>query len=202
VLLALVAGIIGTTWGLVRADKARRDAVAAQLAEAVRAEGERKAKEAESAQRRRAEDNAKLATAVLDEIMKGARQRLTLYRQDEAKGLARNPEREKLEREFLEKGLRFYEQLAQTNVTDWAARRERARAYANVGLLQMDLQNYAESEKACRQAVTCWRNWRRETAGLRQPLRPGRQLLWLHSGYYDSASLRLPRSQPPGDSPF
>ena len=48
----------------------------------------------------------------LDEIiMKEARLRLTLYTQDEAKGLAKDPAREKLERELLEKGLRFYEQL-------------------------------------------------------------------------------------------
>jgi tetratricopeptide (TPR) repeat protein len=168
VLLSLVAGIIGTTWGLVRADKARWDAVAAQLAEADRAEGEsrakgeaqkafeaeRKAKEAETTQRLRAEDNAKLAMAVLDEIiLKEARQRLTSYMQDEAQGFAKTPEREKLEREFLEKGLKFYEQLAQTNATDWAARQARARAYANVGLLRLDLKNYAESEKAYHQAV-------------------------------------------------
>jgi serine/threonine protein kinase/tetratricopeptide (TPR) repeat protein len=45
VLLALVGGIIGTTWGMIRAEVARRDAVAAQRAEADRAEGESKAKE-------------------------------------------------------------------------------------------------------------------------------------------------------------
>src|SRR5262249_15938147 len=103
VLLALIAGIIGTTWGLVQADRARRDGVGRAGGErGANEEGqeaaaqERKAKEAESAQRRRAEDNAKLATAVLDEIIKGTRQRLTLYRQDEAKGSARDPGREKL----------------------------------------------------------------------------------------------------------
>jgi eukaryotic-like serine/threonine-protein kinase len=45
VLLALEAGIIGTTWGLVRADRAWEAAEAAQLAEAERAQGERQAKE-------------------------------------------------------------------------------------------------------------------------------------------------------------
>jgi serine/threonine protein kinase len=45
VLLALVGGIVGTTWGMIRAEAARRDAVAAQLAEAERAEGERQAKQ-------------------------------------------------------------------------------------------------------------------------------------------------------------
>lgn len=50
VLLALVAGIIGTTWGMIRAENARQDAILAQLAEVDRAEGERRAKgEAEKA---------------------------------------------------------------------------------------------------------------------------------------------------------
>ena len=82
VFLALVAGIIGTTWGLIRAEKARRDAQAAQLAEAERAEGERRALEeahrafeaerqargAQTAQRLCAESNIELAMAVLEEI--------------------------------------------------------------------------------------------------------------------------------------
>jgi len=168
VVLALVVGILGTTWGLIRAQKARQDAVAAQLAEAERAEGERrardeaqkafeaerKAKEAETTQRLRAAQNAKLAMAVLDEIiLKEARARLTPYLMDEARGLAKNPAREELERKFLEKGLRFYEQLAQTNATDWTARRQRAVAYANVGLLRLDLKHFVESEKAFCEAV-------------------------------------------------
>jgi serine/threonine protein kinase/tetratricopeptide (TPR) repeat protein len=45
VLLTLVGGIIGTAIGLVGAEAARRDAVAAQFAEADRAEGERRANE-------------------------------------------------------------------------------------------------------------------------------------------------------------
>src|SRR5262245_54346279 len=45
VILALVGGIVGTTWGMVRAEQARRDAVAAHAAEAERAEGERRAKD-------------------------------------------------------------------------------------------------------------------------------------------------------------
>ena len=45
VLLALVGGIIGTTWGMIRAERASRLALSAQLAEAERAEGERRAKE-------------------------------------------------------------------------------------------------------------------------------------------------------------
>src|SRR5262249_51463101 len=43
--LALVVGILGTSWGLVRAELARQDAVKAQKAEELRAEGERQAKD-------------------------------------------------------------------------------------------------------------------------------------------------------------
>ena len=45
VVLALVGGIVGTTWGMIRAEQARRNALSAQFAEAERAEGERRAKE-------------------------------------------------------------------------------------------------------------------------------------------------------------
>ena len=65
VLLALVVGAAGTTWGMVRAEAARRDAEAARLAEADRAEAERRAREeaeaarrAEGEQRQAAEDSA------------------------------------------------------------------------------------------------------------------------------------------------
>jgi tetratricopeptide (TPR) repeat protein len=45
VLAALLAGTAGTTWGMIRAERARRDAVAAEFAEARRAEGEHRARE-------------------------------------------------------------------------------------------------------------------------------------------------------------
>jgi serine/threonine protein kinase/tetratricopeptide (TPR) repeat protein len=54
VLLALVGGIAGTTWGLVRAEGARRDAVKAWEAEARRADSEAKAKQEAKADRDRA----------------------------------------------------------------------------------------------------------------------------------------------------
>jgi serine/threonine protein kinase len=53
-LLALLGGIIGTTWGLIRAEKARQ-------AEADRAEGERQAKDREAEQRRKADEQRQLA---------------------------------------------------------------------------------------------------------------------------------------------
>ncbi len=69
VLLALLAGITGTSWGLVEARSQRDSAERARQAEAARAEGERVAKQdAESKQaeaekqQNRAESNAKLAS--------------------------------------------------------------------------------------------------------------------------------------------
>jgi serine/threonine protein kinase/tetratricopeptide (TPR) repeat protein len=54
VLLALLAGLVGTTWGLVVAERARQ-------AEAARAEGERLAREQEAAERRKAVEAEKQA---------------------------------------------------------------------------------------------------------------------------------------------
>jgi len=168
VLLALVGGVIGTSWGMVRAELAKRSAEeqrdekdkARQLAEAneKRAlearDAERVALKGEAAQRQRAQENLKLATTVLDEIiLKDARQRVTLYSDDRKKGLVTNPEREKVERALLEKGLGFYEQLAQTNAMDWSARRERAKAFSNIGWIQLQYKNVAEAGKAYRQAI-------------------------------------------------
>lgn len=45
VLMALLAGMAGTTWGMIRAEQARSNALTARAAEARRAEGERQAKE-------------------------------------------------------------------------------------------------------------------------------------------------------------
>jgi serine/threonine protein kinase/tetratricopeptide (TPR) repeat protein len=45
VVLVLVGGVLGTAWGLIRAEAALQDAVSAQHAEAARAKGERRAKE-------------------------------------------------------------------------------------------------------------------------------------------------------------
>lgn len=64
VILALVGGMIGTTWGMIRAERASRDASLARLAEAERARGEHWAKE--EAQRRLAQ--AENATGILASV--------------------------------------------------------------------------------------------------------------------------------------
>ena len=58
-LLLLIAGVIGTTWGLVRADRARRDAVLSEEAEA-------KQKQLAEANERKAEANEQKASAAAE----------------------------------------------------------------------------------------------------------------------------------------
>ncbi len=64
VMLALLAGIVGTTIGLIDARKQRQLAVAAQQAEAERAEGERQAKQKAEEEMRKARKQAEIAEAV------------------------------------------------------------------------------------------------------------------------------------------
>ncbi len=66
VLLALVGGVIGTTWGLIRTEHARRKAVAAELAHANLARTERRAKE--EAQKRLAQ--IEMGTTTLASIIR------------------------------------------------------------------------------------------------------------------------------------
>jgi eukaryotic-like serine/threonine-protein kinase len=68
VLVALVAGIIGTTWGLVKARLHERDAVQAQLAEAERAEGEARAKQAAQARLAQIEKGNEILTAIFADL--------------------------------------------------------------------------------------------------------------------------------------
>ena len=63
VLVALVAGVVGTTAGLIEARKQERAALAAQAAEAERAEGEKRAKELAETKRAEAEQQQKRAEA-------------------------------------------------------------------------------------------------------------------------------------------
>jgi eukaryotic-like serine/threonine-protein kinase len=68
VVLALVGGIIGTTWGMLRAEQARRDAVAAQAAEAERAAGERRAREEAQTRLAQIEKGTEILAAVFRDL--------------------------------------------------------------------------------------------------------------------------------------
>jgi len=68
-LVALLAGVIGTSWGLVEARRQERVAVAAREAEAERADGERRAKELAVAEKDRAVKAEADAAAVLQFVV-------------------------------------------------------------------------------------------------------------------------------------
>jgi serine/threonine protein kinase/tetratricopeptide (TPR) repeat protein len=68
VLLALIAGMAGTTMGFVRADRARRDAEEAQQAEAKRAEGERLATLDAEKRLKQIEQGTEVLSSVFDDL--------------------------------------------------------------------------------------------------------------------------------------
>jgi non-specific serine/threonine protein kinase/serine/threonine-protein kinase len=68
VLLVLVGGIVGTTVGMIRAEQARRSAVAAEFAEAQRAEGERRAKEEAQKRLAQIENATEILAAVFRDL--------------------------------------------------------------------------------------------------------------------------------------
>jgi serine/threonine protein kinase/tetratricopeptide (TPR) repeat protein len=74
VFLALVAGVVGTTWGLLRAEAAWHDAVEARQAESERADGERRARQ--EVQARAAESEAVLGF-VRERVFTAARPKYT-----------------------------------------------------------------------------------------------------------------------------
>src|SRR5262249_44078232 len=68
VILALVAGMAGTTWGVPRAGEARRGAVAAQTAESERAAGERRAREEAQTRLAQVEKGAEILASVFRDV--------------------------------------------------------------------------------------------------------------------------------------
>jgi hypothetical protein len=68
VLLALLGGVAGTTWGLIRAEQRRLEAEQARAAEQKRADGERLAKLEAERQQKRAEAGEKLASERLVQV--------------------------------------------------------------------------------------------------------------------------------------
>jgi tetratricopeptide (TPR) repeat protein len=113
VFVALVVGIVGAAWGLVRAERAREDEVQQRrLAEA----SERVARE-QRRQARRAVDKMYLEVA--------------------DKWLDRQPHSGELQKQFLREVLKYYQDFAEDKGEDEEARFDRAMAYLRVGHLQI-----------------------------------------------------------------
>jgi tetratricopeptide (TPR) repeat protein len=138
VLLALSAGVVGTTWNMIRATHAEADAV-----------NEAKLKDLALKEKQAALDEA-------EAMLNFARQALGEYMQV-ANGLEDQPLMQPLRRELLLKALKFYEQLANQNQTDLVIRLDKAGAYTKVGAIHHSLGQHREAEQALRQAIALWR---------------------------------------------
>ena len=150
VLLCLIGGIIGTTFGLVEAKRQQRIA----LAEAAAKEN---ARAAEAQQRKKAEDQrdrALKAEAQAETNFRQARQAVDdMYTQVAEKWLAQQPNLEALQREFLQKALRFYEESSQETSSDPGVRFEAARAQRRVAEIHYRLGARVQAEAACQRAL-------------------------------------------------
>jgi tetratricopeptide (TPR) repeat protein len=96
----------------------------------------------------RLKGNLRLALQTLDE---------TYLKVAEAR-LPRDLQRQQEDQELLKKGLDFYQQFARENSTDRAVRRETAKAYSRVGIIQAKLGRDAEAEEAYGRAATLFQD--------------------------------------------
>ena len=157
---ALIAGIIGTSWQAIRAEKNLELANTAQK----RAEGNLKLATAEQ---RRAEGNLDLALEALDAVYLDAIGEEKLLGvplaqpDDEEIRFVTPPPLTDLERELLERGLSFYDQFAQQNAVASRAFVQTAQAYYRVGLLQNAVGDLVAADDAYRAQSSVLRDWRR-----------------------------------------
>jgi tetratricopeptide (TPR) repeat protein len=156
VLIALVAAIIGATWGMLVAraaearavDEARQKQHAllqreAALARARASEQDARTKERLAAEARRdAVENLKDALAAVDQMLTRVGERLGDV-----------PQMEPLRRDLLQDALEFHRKFLQRRSADPAIRRETGLAYVRVARIHDQLGQTLQSEKAGRQAV-------------------------------------------------
>ncbi len=132
-LLGAVAALAATTAVVWRKEAQARAAYRAEAA----------ARAAEEEERRRAEQNLRLALQALDEV----------YLHVAERQFPRDLRREQEDRELLQKALTFYEEFVRQNGANPAVRRETARAYQRVGMIQQKLGHPDKAEEAFGQAV-------------------------------------------------
>jgi serine/threonine protein kinase/tetratricopeptide (TPR) repeat protein len=149
VTLALVAGVVGTTLGMLRATKAEADAkreagektVALGQKEAALATAEANEIQAIAAQKE-AQENLQHALAAVDQMLTRVADDKLIY----------VPQMEQIRRELLLDALRFYEKFLEKQNDDPVVRREAAFAYQRVGRIHNELGQYQDAERAFRKA--------------------------------------------------
>ena len=149
VLLALVLGIVGTTFGMIRADRARADEAKQRgIAEAnetkalVAVEAERQAKDREAEQRQKAEKARDRTRQALDAMTSSVT----------GDSLATQKEISDEQKKFLTEVLTYYQEFAGEKADDEASRARTALAAYRVGSIEYRLGRTAEAAAACRLA--------------------------------------------------
>jgi serine/threonine protein kinase len=150
VLTALVAGIIGTTWSMLRATVAEAAAIH-EAGEKTTALNEKEAalttaKENEiraTVAQKEAQENLKDALAAVEQMLTRVAEERLLY----------VPQMEAIRRELLQDALKFYQKFREKKSDDPVIRREAALGYLRVARIQYFLGQYPEAETAYRNAI-------------------------------------------------
>ena len=110
--------------------------------------------EAETGQRRRAEENLRMSLDALDQVY------LKFAEKEAQELLSGSGDQPRLERELtpedqelLKKALAFYEKFVRVNRDEPSVRREAVKAYGRVGKIRQTLKMHKEADDAIRQAV-------------------------------------------------
>ena len=150
VALALIGGVIGTTWGIFRATQAEANAKH-EAGEKTVALGEKEAAlttakaneiQAKAAQQD-AQENLKDALAAVDQMLTRVADDRLLY----------VPQMEPIRRDLLLDALKFYQKFLGKQSDDPVIRRETALAYRRVGRIHHLLGEYQDAERAYRHAI-------------------------------------------------
>ena len=136
ILLALVAGVIGTTWGLIRAEQQRH------IVERQRNE---------LAERNQALQAAHEHERLLNERARQAIEAVTSETAIEQ--LTREKELRPEQKDFLDKMIRYYAESTQEGAATEQERSRQARAYGRMGRMNQVLGRSQDSENAYRRAV-------------------------------------------------
>jgi tetratricopeptide (TPR) repeat protein/tRNA A-37 threonylcarbamoyl transferase component Bud32 len=138
VLLALVGGIAGTTYGMIRAEYRGIEADEARRREAKRAEGERQARQREAEERARAEKARDRTRQALDAM--------TSTLTGNSLGTQKSISEE--QKKFLREVLTYYKEFAGDKTDDERARALTAQAAFRVGLIEARLGHKKEAAAA------------------------------------------------------
>ena len=142
VLLALVGGIMGTTFGMIRSEQRRVEADQARGREEQRAEGERQAKECEAQQRTKAEKARDRTREALDAMTSSVT----------GDSLTTQKEISEEQKKFLREVLSYYQEFAGEKADDEPSRARTAAAAGRVGLIEYRLGRKTEAAAAFRPA--------------------------------------------------